>query len=122
MMMCSSCRGSESYIDLLCVSIQKTIDTHFAAPAKGHLHKELYNEAPAKCSHARAYHHHTSPPLSLSPILTSELAELHIDCVTQTAETSPLIIASITSVKILFPHSFHLFLLIDHTPSKIFLI
>ena len=58
-----------------------------------------------------------SPLLYLSPILTSELAQLNVDSVAQTAETLPLITASITSAKIPDPH---LFLLIDHTPSKIF--
>ena len=81
------------------------------SPAEGHLCEELYDETPANLHETRSCH-----CTSLRSLYTSELAELSVDSVTQTAETSSLIITSITSAKIPSPHSF---LLIDHTSSKI---
>ena len=81
------------------------------ASAEGCLCEELYNETPANLHKTCSCH-----CMSLRSLFTSELAELSVDSVAQTAETSSLIIASITSAKIPSPHSF---LLIDHTSSKI---
>ena len=87
------------------------MDSPAEASPEGRLHKELYDETPANL-HEMCSCHRTS----LRSLFTSELAELSVDSVAQTAETSSLIIASITSVKIPSPHSF---LLIDHTSSRI---
>ena len=78
---------------------------------EGRLCEELYDETPANLHEMHSCHR-----TSLCSLFTSELAELSVDSVAQTAKTSSLIIASITSAKIPSPH---LFLLIDHTSSKI---
>ena len=81
------------------------------ASAEGRLREELYDETPANLHETHSCH-----CTSLRSLFTSELAELSVDSVAQTAEISSLIITSITSAKIPSPHSF---LLIDHTSSKI---